>query len=127
MLDCVQKHQKISNEAVKYLRKLNVIEGKLSDIYVSAKVAEQIDEKAQYTKNKGMDDAYYMDLIVHYLKQFGSASKEDIRRLLLSKLPDTMNDRQKEDKIRNMLYSMHTKGIIDRDGTNRRLSKWILK
>ena len=40
---------------------------------------------------------------------------------------DTMNDRQKEDKIRNMLYSMHTKGIIVRDGTNRRLSKWILK
>lgn len=80
-----------------------MIEGKLSDIYVSAKVAEQIDEKAQYTKNKGMDDAYYMDLIVHYLKQFGSASKEDIRRLLLSKLPDTMNEKQKEDKIRNIV------------------------
>ena len=106
---------------------MNVIEGKLPNIYVSANVAEQIDEKAQYTKNKGMDDAYYMDLIVNYLKQFGSASRDEVRRLLLSKLPDTMNEKQKEDKIRNMLYSMHTKGMIDRDGTNRRLSKWILK
>lgn len=127
LLDCVQKHKKISNEAVKHLRKLNVIEGKLPNIYVSANVAEQLDEKAQYTKNKGMDDAYYMDLIVKYLKKFESASKEDVRCLLLSKLPDSMNEKQKEDKIRNMLYSMHKKGVIDRDGSNRRLSKWILK
>ena len=32
------------------------------------------------------------------------------------KAKDTMNDRRKEDKIRNMLHSMHTKGIIVRDG-----------
>lgn len=50
---------------------------------MSASVAEQLDEKAQYTKNKGMDDAYYMDLVVNYLKQFGRAFKEDIRYLLV--------------------------------------------
>ena len=66
-------------------------------------------------------------LIVNYLKQFGSASKEDIRCLLLGKLPDSMDEKQKEDKIRNMLHSMHKKGVIGRDGPNRRLSKWILK
>lgn len=42
-----------------YLRKLKVIEGKTPNIYISAKVAESIDDKAQYIKNKGFDDEAY--------------------------------------------------------------------
>ncbi len=126
LIDKVQKHDRISKEAVKYLRKLGVIEGKMPNIYVSATVAETIDEKAQYVKNKGFDDAYYRNLILNYLEKFGKASKEDIRKLLLDKLPDAMGTEQKENKIRNLLYGMRTKGLIERDGPNTKTAKWQL-
>lgn len=126
LIDKVQKHEQISKDAVKYLRKLGVIEGKMPNIFVSASVAETIDEKAQYVKNKGFDDDFYRKLIVNYLKKFGKASKEDIRKLLMDKLPDAMGSMQKENKIRNLLYGMRTKGLIERDGPNTKTAKWQL-
>ena len=47
LIDKGQKHEQISKDAVKYLRKLGVIEGKMPNIFVSVSVAETIDEKAQ--------------------------------------------------------------------------------
>lgn len=126
LIDKVQKHESISKDAVKYLRKIGVIEGKMPNIYISASVAETIDEKAQYVKNKGFDDKFYKELIINYLKQFGSASKDDIRKLLLDKLPDAMGEEQKENKIRNLLYGMHKKNLIERDGPNTKTAKWKL-
>jgi len=126
LIDKVQKHEPISKDAVKYLRKIGVIEGKMPNIYISASVAETIDEKAQYVKNKGFDDKFYKELIINYLKQFGSASKDDIRKLLLDKLPDAMGEEQKENKIRNLLYGMHKKNLIERDGPNTKTAKWKL-
>ena len=40
-------------------------------IFVSLNIADSVDERAQYTKNKAMDDQYYRDLIINYLKHFG--------------------------------------------------------
>lgn len=122
LIDRVQKHKAIDKESVKYLRKIGVIEGKMPNIYVSAK----IDEKAQYIKNKAFDEQYYRSLIIEYLKKFGKASKDDVRQLLTSKLPDVLDDKQKENKIRNILYSMGKKGIIERDNNNQKKSKWQL-
>ncbi len=68
LIDSVQKGIKIDKEAVKYLRKLKVIEGKMPNIFLSASVAATIGEKGQYVKNKGFDDQYYKDLIVKYLE-----------------------------------------------------------
>jgi len=126
LIDRVQKHERISKDAVKYLRKIGVIEGKMPNIYVSASVAETIDEKAQYVKNKGFDDNFYRELVINYLKQFKKASKGDIRKLLIDKLPDAMGTEQKENKIRNLLYGMRTKGLIERDGPNTKAAKWQL-
>lgn len=126
LIDRVQKHKPIDKDAVKHLRKLGVIEGKMPNIYVSARIAESMDKKAQYVKNKAFDEEYYRNLIVKYLKQFEKASRNDIRQLLISKLPDVLDEKQKENKIRNILYSMRKKGIIERDGTNQVTSKWQL-
>jgi len=68
LIDRVQKKEPISKEAVAYLRKLSVIEGKLPNIYISATIVKGRDEKAQYIKNKGFDDAHYRRLIIDYLK-----------------------------------------------------------
>ena len=126
LIDCVQKGIKIEKDAVKYLRKLKVIEGKVPNIYLSASIAETIGEKDQYVKNKAFDDQYYKDLIVKYLEQYGSAKKKDIRVLLWDKLPEIMSDQQKEDKVRNLLSAMHRKNIITTDSENQQRSSWIL-
>ena len=69
---------------------------------------------------------YYKDLIVQYLKQYKKAKKKDIRALLWDKLPEIMEDKQKEDKIRNLLASMRRKEIITTDSKNQQRSSWIL-
>jgi len=126
LIDRVQKRAPITKDAASYLRKLGVIEGKLPNIYISAAIAGSIDEKAQYIKNKGFNDAYYRKLIVDYLKKYGKAQKSDIRSLLIDKLPDVLSGEQKENKIRNILYMMNTSGIIHRDSPNRRMANWLL-
>lgn len=108
------------------LRKLKVIEGKVPNIFLSASISETIGEKSQYVKNKAFDDQYYKDLIVQYLKQYKKAKKKDIRALLWDKLPEIMEDKQKEDKIRNLLASMRRKEIITTDSKNQQRSSWIL-
>jgi len=109
------------------IRKLGVIEGRLPNVYISAAIAEGKDEKAQYIKNKGLDDAFYRQLIIDYIKQFGKASKADIKKLLFDKLPDVLSVEQKESKIKNILTSMRKKDIIQSDTDNPRTSNWILK
>ena len=109
LIDCVQKHKLISKEAVRYLQRIKVIEGKVPNIYISSKIAESIDEKAQYVKNKAFDDEYYRKLIIQYLTNFKKASKDDIRKLIFDKLPDVLSEHQKENKIRNILYLMGKK------------------
>lgn len=126
LIDCVQKGIRIDKSAVKYLRKLKVIEGKVPNIFLFATISETIGEKDQYVKNKAFDDQYYKDLIVKYLEQYGSAKKKDIRTLLWDKLPEIMEDKQKEDKVRNLLSSMRKKGIITTTSKNQQKSSWVL-
>ena len=100
LIDRVQKHAPISKKAIKELRRLGVIEGKAPNIYVSAKVAESTDTKAQYVKNKGFDDEYYKKLIISYLEAYKKGKKQDFIELLADKLPDTMDEKQKTIKSR---------------------------
>ncbi len=126
LIDRVQKHMPVSSEAVRYLRKLKIVEGKMPNLYIAAKIAESVGEQAQYVKNRAFDDDYYKKLIMEYLKKFGSANREDIRKLIIGKLPDVLDERQKENKIRNILYSMKKSGMIDRDDENKRTGRWII-
>lgn len=126
LIDCIQKGVKIDKEALKYLRKLNVIEGKMPNVFLSATISETLGEKDRYVKNKAFDDQYYRDLIVKYLEKYGSAKKKDIQMLLWDKLPSIMDDKQKKDKIRNLLTSMRKKEIIKTNSENQQKSFWIL-
>ena len=89
LLDQVQKGhgQNLSKKAIALLRKYQLVEGRANSLYLSAEVAKTIDAEAAYIKNKAFDDKYYRDLIVKYLKQYGRATKIQIRDLLLEKLP----------------------------------------
>lgn len=126
LIDQVQKHHTITNEQVKYLRKLQIIEGRMPNIYLSADIAKTLEKKEQYVKNKGFDDEYYRNLIVKYLQEYESGTRENFRILLIDKLPDNLNEKQKENKIRNLLYSLKRKGIVQCLNKNSINSTWIL-
>jgi ATP-dependent DNA helicase RecG len=82
-------------------------------------------DKAQYIKNKGLNDAFYKNMIVQYLTQYGSASREDIHSLLIDKISHTLDKKQKEVKIKNLLYSISRRdNRIKNIGTNRK-ARWI--
>ncbi|MDO5423071.1 MAG: ATP-binding protein [Eubacteriales bacterium] len=126
LLDQVQKGRKLSKESVDYLRKLKLVEGKMSNLYLSSAVAKSIDNSAQYIKNKGFDDQYYKDLIVQYLEVYHSARKKDIRALLWEKLPEALSDQQKEYKIGNLLASLKRAKVIKPSTSNQQKNEWIL-
>lgn len=128
LLDQVQKGQckSISKQAVQYLRKHKLVEGRVPNLFLSADVAQSISEEAQYIKNKGFTDQYYRDLIVDYLIKFGKAKRQDIRDLLWDKLPDVLTDTQKERKVLTLLTSLRKSEVITTDSDNKQKSHWIL-
>jgi ATP-dependent DNA helicase RecG len=126
LIDKVQKRIPLDKEQLKKLRALGVVEGKSSHLFISANVAEIINEKAQYIKNKGLDDDYYKQMMIEYLTQFGKGKKKDFMGLLLSKLPDVLSEKQKEYKVQNLLKSLKNSGVIETDSDNPRSASWIL-
>lgn len=76
---------------------------------------------------KGLDDQYYKTLIIEYLKQYTKANRKEIDRLLWDKLPDSLSEVQKKNKIANLLTSMKNKNLIEKDSDNQQKSNWVLK
>ena len=126
LLDRIQKKLSIEKEQYRSLRKIGVVEGKAPNVYVSSSIAEIINERAQYTKNRAMNNQYYTDLIISYLEKFGSGTKADFNVLLCDKLSDVLSDKQKEKKVSNLLASMSRDGCIVFSGENKSTAKWTL-
>ncbi len=123
LLDKVQKSLPISEEEIQGLKKFKLIEGRKPNLFVSSHIAKITDSKADYIKNKGFDNQYYRDMIIGYITKFRSASREDIEKLIIEKLPNILSDKQKKDKVKNMLQSLKSSNIIDLTTDKR----WILK
>lgn len=81
-------------------------------IYISAKVAESINEKTQYIKNKAFDEEAYQKWIISYLETYHHATKNEITQLLSDKLPNTLNNEKKDRKVRYLLQKMRVDNII---------------
>lgn len=126
LLDKVQKRLPISDEEASVLRKAKLIEGRKPNYIIAAHIAEATGQKADYIKNRGLDDQHYKTLILDYLKKFKSAKRSDITTLLLDKLPDVLDEKQKHNKIRNILYAMSKKDkTIVISGTSQK-GNWVL-
>lgn len=99
---------------------------RITNLIISATIAESLDQKAQYIKNKGFDDAYYKQLIIDYLKKWEKGKKSDFDKLLIDKLPGSMTEKQKKDKVRNLLAALRAAEVIKTDSPNHQISNWIL-
>ena len=119
-LDKVQKRKNITSEENKTLRKMGLIEGKSPNLYISSIVAEVTGDKTSYIKNRGFKDDHYKKMILEYLEKYKKASKNEIDKLILDILPEILDEKQKKNKMRNIVYAMSKKDkTIINKGTNR--------
>ena len=118
-LDKVQKKRALDEETFKRLKERKLIEGRRPNLFVSATIAAATGEKAAYIKNRAFDKAHYKDMIVAYLRKFDRATREDINGLLLDKLSDALDPKQKQHFITNLLQEMKREKLIQVDGATR--------
>lgn len=119
LLDKVQKKRTLSKEEESHLRKQKLIEGRKPNYYISVHIAQKTNQKAEYSKNKALDKQYYLDFILKAIKQHDSMSRPDIDKLLWNKLPDWMDDKQKKNKIGNLISELRMNQKIKNAGTDR--------
>ncbi len=112
LLDKVQKHKPLADSEIKRLKRRKLIEGRKPNFHVSARVAGETDQQIDYMKLKGIDSEYCEKIIVDYLRKFDTARKADFEKILLKKLPDVLDDKQKKDRVRNILQKLRRAGII---------------
>lgn len=126
LLDKVAKNKSISNDEAHQLKSKNLIEGRKPNYHISSSVATVTGEKADYIKQRGFKDSHYKQMILDFIKEYGSASKQDIDKLILDILPKVLDEKQKANKVRNIVYAMSKKDkTIENKGTTR-YPKWVL-
>jgi ATP-dependent DNA helicase RecG len=111
LLDKVQKKIRLPKDDVDNLRKRGLVEGRYPNVFVSVQVAKATDKKAAYTKSRGLDKEYYKDFVVKFIKQHGQATRKEIDELLWEKLPDILSEKQKKNKVSNLIAELSQKKI----------------
>ena len=74
---------------------------------------------------KSCDKAYFKDLVVAYLQTYHEARWPEIEDLLLDKVSDALNEKQKREFIKSLLKEMRKEGTIVTVGKTRG-AKWVL-
>lgn len=123
LLDKVSKSKVLNDAEMLQLKSKGLIEGRKPNFHISATVAKATGDKADYIKQRGIDDGYCQKIILDYLETFGEGKKEDFEAVLLDKLPDVLDYTQKSNKIKNNLQSLRKQGLIYPDNRSWKLSK----
>ena len=126
LLDRVQKGYNISKEQSDYLKKDKLIEGRFPRIYISSNIAQIVDDKVNYIDNKGLDNTYYRDYIVNYLKEFKKATRQEINQFIYPKLPSTFSEEDKNKRVKYLLTTLRKQNIIVNNGNDTK-PIWVLK
>lgn len=124
-LDKVQRHRPLDADEEGLLKEKGLIEGRKPNFYIAQPIAEKTGQKASYSKNKAFDKQYYLDLICKAIKEHGSLTRKDIDELLWKKLPDWMDDKQRKNRVTNLITELRQNNRIENRGTFKE-SKWVL-
>ena len=125
LLDKVQKSLPINDEAARKLKQKGFIEGRKPNYFISAQIADITDKKAQYTRNKGLDTELLKSFIMKHIEIHGSATRKELEDLLLDKMPDYMDEKQRRKRLDNILQDMRDDIIVNIG--SRKVSKWVKK
>ncbi len=115
LLDRVQKGYEITKEQSDYLRKDNLIEGRYPNIYISSDIAKITGNKEEYVYNSGLENEFYMEIIMKYINEYGSATRKEIIALLNDKLPKSLDSKNKVNRVRYLLDTLKKEGKIYND------------
>lgn len=115
LLDRVKKNYEITKQQCDYLRKDNLIEGRYPKIYISSDIAKITGNKKDYVYNIGLENEFYMEIIMKYLNEYGSASRKEILELLNDKLPKSLDSKNKINRVRYLLDILKKDGKIYND------------
>ncbi|MCX5657429.1 MAG: transcriptional regulator, partial [Candidatus Omnitrophica bacterium] len=126
LLDRIQKKREIAKRDQLLLKKQGLIEGRWPNLFVSSGIAAVTGEKATYIKNRPFSKKYYKDLIISFIGKYSQASRADIDKLLMDKLPNIMTDKQKKVKISNLLNEMANKEENIKNTASCRKPVWVL-
>jgi ATP-dependent DNA helicase RecG len=124
-LDKVQKGKPLTEDEFKSLKAKNLVEGRRPNLFVSAEIAAATETQADYIKRRAFDKDHYKKMVAAYLTKFGEAKREDIDKLLIDKLSDALDEKQKVEFVGNLLQEMRREGTIRTEGT-KRWAKWRL-
>lgn len=116
-LDRVQKGIEVSDAEFKSLKRRGLIEGRRPSLHVSAEVAAITQTAAGYLRKRGMNKKWCREQIMELLNLQETATKDDIRELLLDKLSDTRTLQQKEYFVPNLLQEMRRNSLVEKVGS----------
>ncbi len=122
-LDKVAKGKSLNPQEIKDLKSKGLIEGRKPNFHIAASIASVTGEKGDYIKKRGIDDEYCQKIILDYLNKFGEGKKTDFEGILLAKLPDVLDEKQKQNKIKNNLQKLRKQGLIEPNGKIWKMSK----
>jgi ATP-dependent DNA helicase RecG len=114
-LDKVQKKQTITEQEINRLRELKLIAGRIPNIQI---IAEDRPENIPYSE--------YKKLILNYIEEKGSATRENIETLIMPTLPFDMPINKKQRKISNITAKLAKDGKIKNQSLSTKSSVWVL-
>jgi ATP-dependent DNA helicase RecG len=116
-LDKVQKKQTITEQEANRLRELKLIAGWMPDIRI---IVEDRPENIPYSE--------YKKLILNYIEERGSATREDIETLIMPTLPFDMPKDKRQKKLSNILVKMSSKDLkIKNISRSPKYPVWVLR
>lgn len=119
-LDRVQKRQTISREAHLRLKAAGLVEGRYPNLFLAGRVARLTGQKARHIRERGLSRQYYLNLIEALVREHQPVSRQEIDRLLLDKLPEVLNEKQKKEKVHTLLYDLSKQRKIENRGSRAR-------
>lgn len=125
LLDRVQKSLPLEESELAFLKKQGLIEGRKPNVHITASIAQAARDKGSYIKMRGFKDEHYKKMILEYLDKYGNANKQDIDNLILDILPNVLNKGQRENKVRNLIYSMSKRDKTITNRGNNRNPIWV--
>jgi len=120
LLDRIQKRLPIAAESVAHLRREGLVEGRMPNVHISAKIAAMTGQEVEYVKARRQAGGRLKSLIKDYLAQWKIADRQKINELLLDELSKDLTVDAKIAKISNIIAVMRRNGEIVNVGTDRK-------
>lgn len=115
LLNRVQLRKQLSDGEITRLRSKHLIEGRKPNVFIAGHIAQKIGQKVAYSGHKGLTDKGCEKMLIEALEQHKSLSRKEINQLLQRVLPDLLNEKQKKDKITNLLAKLKKQGKIQNE------------